>query len=300
MDGRIRGLNHFAINAPEPTEVADFAEAFGLEVHDRADSIAVRCAGRDQDQIRVHAGPARTVHHLSFSVAPADLDSVAGRLAQAGVPRTDPPDGGADGGLWTVDPDGNHVHITDTEPAPWAGYKPQPSNQDDRGERWDVAQWKLVPSTVQPRRLMHGLLFSPDVSAMERFYCDVLGLRLSNRIPGKVVFLNAGRGDHHVFGFIGSDRPGFHHCAWEVPNVDAIAVGAESVSAKGFADGWGLGRHTLGSNYFHYVKAPTGMWWEYSCDIDQVTDDWVGTDEDTKPWVWGPAPPADFMANTAD
>ena len=299
MDGRIRALNHFAIHAPEPNEVGDFAEAFGLEQSDRPDGIAVRCAGRDQDQIRVHTGPARTVHHLEFAVAPGTLDAVASRLDDLGVSRIDPVAGGDEHGLWTVDPDGNPVHLADTAPTGWSSYETIPLNQDDRAERWDVAQWKLVPASVQPRRLMHGLLFSPQPDAMERFYCDALGLRLSNRIPGKVVFLNAGRGDHHVFGFIASDRPGFHHCAWEVPNVDSVAVGAHNVSAKGYADGWGLGRHTLGSNYFHYVKAPTGMWWEYSCDIDQVTDDWVGTDEDTKPWVWGPPPPEDFLANTA-
>ena len=28
---------------------------------------------------------------------------------------------------------------------------------------------------------------------------------------------------------------------------------------KGFADGWGLGRHVLGSNYFHYVRDPVGQ-----------------------------------------
>jgi hypothetical protein len=34
--------------------------------------------------------------------------------------------------------------------------------------------------------------------------------------------------------------------------------------------GWGLGWHVLGSNYFHYVQDPWGSFSEYSCDIDYI------------------------------
>ena len=36
---------------------------------------------------------------------------------------------------------------------------------------------------------------------------------------------------------------------------------------QGHGKGWGLGRHVLGSNYFHYVQDPWGRFAEYSCDI---------------------------------
>ena len=78
---------------------------------------------------------------------------------------------------------------------------------------------------------------------MTDFYTQVLGLRLSDRIPGKVTFLNAGPGDHHIFGFITSSHRGFHHASFEVPSIDAIALGADRMRAKGREAGWGLGRH---------------------------------------------------------
>ena len=70
---------------------------------------------------------------------------------------------------------------------------------------------------------------------------------------------------------------------------------------SGVLKGWGLGRHVLGSNYFHYVRDPWGSHCEYSSDIDYIPAncDWKGGDhapEDSF-YVWGPEPPADFVHN---
>src|SRR5260370_9364447 len=99
-----------------------------------------------------------------------------------------------------------------------------------------------------PRRLGHTLLFSAQPEQMTGFYTQVLGLRVSDRIRGLVTFLNAGPGDHHIFGFITSTHPGFHHASFEVPSIDAIAVGADRMRARGREAGWGLARHTTASN----------------------------------------------------
>jgi len=47
----IRSLQYFALAVPDPTVGRTFYEAFGLEAKERASSIAMRCFGRDQDQI---------------------------------------------------------------------------------------------------------------------------------------------------------------------------------------------------------------------------------------------------------
>ena len=70
---------------------------------------------------------------------------------------------------------------------------------------------------------------------------------------------------------------------------------------KGFSRGWGLGRHVLGSNFFHYVCDPWGSFSEYSAGIDYVPADcdWNGGDhapEDSF-YVWGPNPPDYFTHN---
>jgi hypothetical protein len=113
-----------------------------------------------------------------------------------------------------------------------------------------------------------------------------------------VTFLNAGPGDHHIFGFISSTHRGFHHASFEVPSIDAIAVGADRMRAKGHQEGWGLGRHTIGSNFFHYNPDPWGSWIEWFSDIDQIDDCWVAGDWDVPPHLWGAPPPQTFLANS--
>ena len=70
---------------------------------------------------------------------------------------------------------------------------------------------------------------------------------------------------------------------------------------SGYSEGWGLGRHVLGSNYFHYVRDPWGSYAEYSCDIDYipVTQDWKDGDHPPEDsfLMWGSNPPEDFAHN---
>ena len=156
--------------------------------------------------------------------------------------------------------------------------------------------------TVQPRRLAHVLLFVTDISRAIKFYGDVLGLRLSDRSGDLVAFMHGVHGsDHHMIAFVKSDGPGLHHLSWDVGSINDIGVGASHMAEKGFAYGWGLGRHVLGSNYFHYVRDPWGSYAEYSCDIDYipVTQDWKASDQPPEDsfYLWGPTPPEDFAHN---
>ena len=98
-----------------------------------------------------------------------------------------------------------------------------------------------------------------------------------------------------------SNAPGLHHLSWDVGSVDEIGIGATHMLGKGHSRGWGLGRHVLGSNYFHYVRDPWGSYSEYSAGIDYVPADcdWAAADnapEDSF-YVWGPKPPEDFVVN---
>jgi catechol 2,3-dioxygenase len=155
---------------------------------------------------------------------------------------------------------------------------------------------------VQPRRLAHVLIFVTDISRTINFYRDVLGLRLSDRSGDLVAFMHGIHGsDHHMIAFVKSDGPGLHHLSWDVGSINDIGVGASHMAEKGFAYGWGLGRHVLGSNYFHYVRDPWGSYAEYSCDIDYIPVDhnWKDRDQPAEDsfYLWGPNPPEDFAHN---
>ena len=294
----ISGLHHYALEVPD-LEVADgFLTDFGLETAQAGSALLAQCPGRRQEQVRMVQGPVKRLHHVSFTLAPGSQDDVLASLEHAGTPLIEPPSGAEESGTWLRDPDGNPVQLLTAEQAP---PRPVPEilvNSGASRQRVGKAAWREVTGDVNPRRLGHSLLFTPQPGVMTDFYTRVLGLKVSDTVHHDfVTFLNAGPGDHHIFGFISSTHPGFHHASFEVPSIDAIAIGADRMRSRGRGAGWGLGRHTIGSNFFHYNPDPWGSWIEWFSDIDQIDDCWVAGDWDVPPQLWGAPPPETFLAN---
>jgi catechol-2,3-dioxygenase len=132
---------------------------------------------------------------------------------------------------------------------------------------------------------------------MEQFYVQTLGLRVSDRIAGRASFLNCGPGDHHVFGFLPSTHRGLHHLSFEVSGIDEMAMGAQVMAGGGHSLAWGLGRHSIGSNLFHYIRDPWGSWSEYFTDMDQISEGWQPHEYEVPPAVWCPLLPPEFRQN---
>ncbi|MEZ5657164.1 MAG: VOC family protein [Burkholderiaceae bacterium] len=98
-----------------------------------------------------------------------------------------------------------------------------------------------------------------------------------------------------------SEGRGLHHTSWTVERIDECGMGMEQMLAAGFKEGWGVGRHVIGSNYFYYTRDPWGSFCEFSCDIDFIDEktEWPSGDyhpEDSF-YLWGPAVPEYFVAN---
>jgi len=294
----ISGLHHYALEVPDLAVAEGFLRDFGLETGDKDGTLIAQCPGRAQEQVRLVEAPAKRLHHVSFTVRPGTLDSVRETLDRAGTPVIEPPAGAPEHGLWIRDPDGTAVQLLDGEPAPARPADEVLVNVGGSRQRIGAAQWLHATGDVLPRRLGHTLLFTAQPQQMTDFYTQVLGLKVSDRIRGLVTFLNAGPGDHHIFGFIASTHRGFHHASFEVPSIDAIAIGADRMRAQGRDAGWGLGRHTIGSNFFHYNPDPWGSWIEWFSDIDQIDECWVARDWEVPPHLWGAPPPDTFLANS--
>ena len=71
--------------------------------------------------------------------------------------------------------------------------------------------------------------------------------------------------------------------------------------AKAGRGDWGFGRHTVGSNYFHYIQDPWGSWFEYFSDMDHIDDYslWTPTNYGPEDSManWAPELPKDFVYN---
>ena len=298
----IRSLQHIALAVPKPVVGEKFYTDFGLVGRETRNGIEMRCHGRDQAQVILIEGPKRAMHHVCFGTRANLFDQLKRRIEVSGTRLLDPPNEMPDDGLWLRDPDGLLVNIKVAEPAPWLPAPEWKLNTPGHFTRFGTRGYPSRDSVVHPRRLGHVLRFSPNLNRQIDFYTRVLGMRLSDRSQDIVAFFHCeGGSDHHIFGFIASDRPGFHHASFEVANIDEIGIGACKLLEKGYKNGWGLGRHVIGSNFFHYIRDPWNSLVEYFTDIDYIPADQVWEAKDWPPqdalYVWGPNVPDDFGAN---
>lgn len=299
----IRSLQHIALAVPDPAVGKQFYSDFGLEGRDEAKRVVMRCHGRDQDQVILVEGSKKRLHHICFGARAEALDGLGKRLERDGTRLLDAPRESPGDGLWFRDPDGVLVNVRGAEPAPWLPAAEWRINNPGHLNRSGQPGHPPRDLPVRPRRLGHTLRFTPDLDRQIDFYGRVVGMRLSDRSRDIVAFLRSGEGgsDHHLLAFLKNDRPGFHHASFEVANVDELGVGACRLLDKGYRDGWGFGRHVIGSNFFHYIRDPWGSLAEYFCDIDFIPGemDWKARDyppEDSL-YAWGPRLPGDFGTN---
>ncbi len=107
--------------------------------------------------------------------------------------------------------------------------------------------------------------------------------------------------DHHVVAFAKSPGVGFHHGSFQVNDPDEVGRGGRALVEKAGKGDWGFGRHTIGSNFFHYIQDPWGSWFEYYSDMDFIDDYdlWTPTNYSMEDSLanWGPAVPHDFVHN---
>ena len=296
----VHSLDHFALAVPDLEEARRYYTTFGLDVREHGAALHLHTHGTLHCWGVLTEGPRKALQYLSFGIFGDDVERFQARLRQCDVELLDPPPGEGTNGFWFHDPDGTLVELKVAE-------KSSPNAKTTAGllsappdMRGAPLRGHAVP--VEPRRMAHVLLFARDVPLTLSFYTRVLGLRLSDEAGGVIAFLHGIHGsDHHMVAFAKSDGPGFHHCSWDVGSVDDIGVGAAQMADKGFSAGWGLGRHVLGSNYFHYVRDPWGSYCEYSCDIDYMSPDidWDGGSHgiENSLYLWGPEPPHDFTFN---
>jgi catechol 2,3-dioxygenase-like lactoylglutathione lyase family enzyme len=150
--------------------------------------------------------------------------------------------------------------------------------------------------------LGHVLLFTPDVMRSVTFFSEALGMGLADRAQDVVAFMCAKRNsDHHVVAFAKSTSVGFHHASFQVKDPDEVGRAGRALLEKAGRGDWGFGRHTIGSNFFHYIQDPWGSWLEYYSDMDFIEDYslWHPTNYEMADSLanWGPPVPEDFVHN---
>lgn len=307
----VKHFHHVTLAVPDVEAQKTFYEDFGLIGKSDGDRAVLRCKGRDQDQVIVVPGRKMGLHHLSFGTTHkglAEIEKRAQRRSDVVIERE--PSHATCNGLWLRHQfDGMLYNVNVSRPAVGLGgpkpskkAAPYPLNTPGDYRRVNKKGGAPFDLKVFPSRLGHMAHFTTDIDRKIEFYTRVLGLKLTDRSGDIVAFLRvAGGSDHHVVAVIKDTRPGFHHVSFEVNNVDQMGIAGQRMIHHGYRNGWGIGRHALGSNFFWYIRDPHNALAEYFFDIDYIADDdkWRARDWplEVSFFLWGPPPPADFGKN---
>lgn len=295
-------IDCIVFTVPDIEEAVKFYTAFGLDVRRDGGTVELYTFGHPHCWMRiVENRQAKSLQFLSFGIYAEDEAAFRAKIDKLGIgcaphPLATRP------GLWLKSPDGVPFQLVVADKVSPSQKTPaSPARGNARRDASAPARSQVAK--VYPRWLSHTLMFTTSVSSLIEFGEKVLGLRLSDRSGDLVAFMHTPHGsDHHLLACVQSEGPGLHHTSWDLGSLDEIGEASEQLRTAGYTDGWGVGRHVLGSNYFYYARDPWGSFAEYSADIDFIGSDkqWLAGDhapEDSF-YLWGPAVPEWFVINT--
>ena len=300
----VLGALSVTLEVPEIEAGVKFYTDAGMVGTVEGDIARLRCEGQERETIVLLGGaPRKRLHHISLRAD--DLDGIAAAVGEHGGAVVSAPEGFEDNGLWVADPHGMLIHLSergsDPELSPRDPYEINAPGRVVRTRRSAVLPGSAYPP-AKPLRLGHIMVFSPDVPESVRFLTEALGMGLADHAQDVVAFCCARKdSDHHVVAFAKSPGVGFHHMSLQVHDPDEVGRGGRALLAKSGRGDWGFGRHTIGSNFFHYIQDPWGSWFEYYSDMDHIDDYslWTPTNYGMEDSLanWGPEVPHDFVHN---
>jgi catechol 2,3-dioxygenase-like lactoylglutathione lyase family enzyme len=208
------------------------------------------------------------------------LDLLATRLAdRAEVTES------ADGVIRTTDPAGLSIALS-VSTIDRAQFERVDPNADRA-----IGQRAELPDRAAPFHFGHVVLKGAD-AAMQSFYCDTLGFRVSDWNPLGVFLRCDGATNHHNLLLMNGGELDVHHISFRVSGIDELMVGKERMEDLGWQWVWGPGRHPIGSQLFCYFAHPAGGLIEYHAGEDRVVgDNWEPRHFDAQSALaWGGKP----------
>lgn len=165
-------------------------------------------------------------------------------------------------------------------------------------KREEFAGQRFLSKGVVPHKLGHVAFFTKDAKLATKFYCDVLGFRVSDWMGDFFSFLRCGP-DHHTINLMTSEEDRHFHTAFELRDWAHLQTACDYLSVNGYKLLWGPGRHGIGHNLFAYHRAPNGLITELFAELDKMNEDlgyfeprpWH-RDRPQRPKVWTPDPSA--------
>jgi len=262
---KVRRLGHATLTTPDiERQIAYYTEVVGLTLVGRGKDRAFLACKLGLEAVALEPGRGNALSRLALQVAPdSDLGEIERSLNREGVKcerQSDISPGIAQAVVFT-DPKGTLVEI-------FADY----AFAGDDGKQ----------AGVMPLKLGHVAYRVGDVQHTVKFYCEVLGFRVSDWHADHFAFLRCNT-DHHTVNFVYDAEPQLHHIAFEVKDWAEIQRAAEILARHDIRLVWGPGRHIIGHNIAIYHRNSDKLRVEFFCEMDQMKDETLGY-FDPRPW----------------
>ena len=303
----VEGLVSVALEVPDLAPGVKFYTDAGLEVVQTGPVTRLACPGGLHPAVELVGGAGRKrLHHVHLRCPAEHWDAIAARAIGLGGAVVAAPDGFAGPALWLEDPHGMRLRLSEAQAEPPLPPVVSPFSINQPGRTVRTRRSAILPMStyrpVTPLRLGHVMVFTPDVDRSIAFFTQVLGMGLADHAQDVVAFMCCRRNsDHHVVAFAKSPGVGFHHASFQVGDPDEVGRAGRALLERTGRGDWGFGRHTIGSNFFHYIQDPWGSWFEYYSDMDFIDDYalWTPTNYEMEDSLanWAPALPGDFVHN---
>ena len=292
---RLRKIAHASYETPDPQQQAEYyTDILGLTLVAKENDAIYFANTVEHHSVVLRKGSDAKCVALGFEIGPNDdLDAFERQTMAHGVKTSRKkanqptiPDM-----LVFEDPKGTTIEVF-TRPEP--------------------QQLKFAAKGIVPHKLGHVAFHVSDVKLVTKFYCDVLGFRVSDWMGDFFSFLRCGV-DHHTINLIESGSNRHFHTAFELRDWAHLQTACDFLSLNGYRMLWGPGRHGIGHNLFAYHRSPNGLITELFAELDQMKDEELGYFE-PRPWhrdhpqrpkvwakdpaasnLWGPMPSDEMM-----
>ena len=262
---KVKRLRHVTFASPNLEAQLDYYRSIiGLAVIGRDDRRVILGTESDELTLVLERGAAPHLTAIAYEVAPGlDLSELQKSLATLhvtseirsdtapGIPKT----------LVFNDPDGIQIELF---------------------SRWDFCKPVEPIRGLAVAKLGHVALYTPDPERAAKFFGDVLGFRVSDRIEENFVFLRCGP-EHHAMNFARGTEARIHHLAFELRDASQMHQACDLLGRNKFQILWGPVRHGPGHNVAVYHHDPDRHLIELYYSMDLMPDEELGYFE-PRPW----------------
>jgi catechol 2,3-dioxygenase-like lactoylglutathione lyase family enzyme len=281
----VKRIGHLTLATPDVERQVDYyTRILGLTLVAREDGRAILATHTGLEAVVLERGSRPDAVRLAMQVAPgSDLREISARLSKAGIASKRHTDitPGVREAIVFKDPHGRDIEIL-------SDYAFAPLSNDS--------------SDIRPRKLGHVAFHTPDLAMTMKFYCDILGFKLSDQRSNFFAFLRCSR-DHHSLNFLQiGNHAGLHHVAFELRDQTEIGRACDVLAARDVRLYWGPLRHIIGHNIAVYHKNPDDVSIELFTDLDIIHDEDLGyfeprpwhQDRPQRPKIWGDDTPTNY------